>query len=102
MDQKIFVEKDHEGRERRVTARNERGDFWRLELKHPDGLTKTANMHGSHSAVRTRAVQLLAEYQLDFTQAGNRGDKRPGMKPDLSVPMPADPPVGYGSYEVKR
>jgi hypothetical protein len=102
ISEKILTNKDDQGREQRVTAKNERGDFWRITLEHPDGLRKTMNVHGSDGAVEARMVQLAAENRLEFKQARNRGDQRPGMKPDLSIPVPADPPIGYGTYEVKR
>jgi hypothetical protein len=80
-----------------VTAKNERSDFWRIELTQAGGRSKTMNVHGSDSAVEARMVQLAAENRLEFKLARNRGDVREGMKADLSIPVAPEPPITYGT-----
>jgi hypothetical protein len=96
-NEKIFVDKDEQGRERRFTARNERDDFWRYELKHPDGMVKKGTMSGSHAAVESRGIQMRANWRPEFKQAGNRGDRPTEMLPDRSMPLPPESPIRYGS-----
>ena len=104
MDQKIFIDKDAEGRERRVTAKrvDQRGDAWTLHYKQPDGMEKIERIWGGHQAVEIAAVNLLSNYRLEFDQARQRGDTRKGMQFDRSVAVPDDGPIGYGNTSVKR
>jgi hypothetical protein len=100
--EKIFIDKDDAGRERRVVATNERGDFWEYQLTQPGQRTKNGTMHGSESAVEARLAQMLAEHRLEFRQARNRGDQPVGMQPDRSHPVPPDGPIGYGDKPTAR
>jgi hypothetical protein len=103
-DEKIFIDKDRAGRERRVTAKrvHSNGDAWDLHYTQPDGVQETERMWGGDLAVEHRAVDMLSAHRLDFRQAGNRGDAKRQMLKDHSMPLPTDPPIVYGDRPTRR
>jgi hypothetical protein len=98
-DQKVFVDRDADGNERRITAvrQDQRTDQWVLTHQNSDGKVITKRVYGGNTEVDFQIASMAADQRLAFRQATQRGNKpREPMLPDRSMALPDDGPVIYG------
>jgi hypothetical protein len=101
-EQKVFIDQDADGNERRITAVRQDGrtDQWVFTHLNSDGKVVTRRVYGGHTEVDFQIASMAADQRLAFRQATQRGNKpRESMLPDRSMPMPDESPVTYGGYK---
>ena len=103
-EQKVFVDRDADGNERRITAvrQDARTDQWVLTHQNSDGKIVTRRVYGGHTEVDFFVASMAADERLAFRKAAQRGNAPHQMLPDRSMPVPADGPIGYGDGPTRR